>query len=216
MRFVLALLFIVGLSYSSMAQTITIGPRVGVNFATQVITGDDDEYAEWWNDEVKASPGLQAGLVYNIMVSDMFSVQPELLYTRKGYKFTTDDETVIGKYSYLDLPILAKLSLGTGDLKGFVTAGPTLGYWMSGKDTYESDDLNGDVDIDFDNDNDGLEKQFEFGASIGVGMGYNTGAGELNLDVRYGTGFTSVYDSDDKAKLRNSGISISIAYLFGL
>src|SRR5687768_7106752 len=126
-KFLLALLFVVGLGFTSMAQSISIGPRVGVNLGTQVVTGGDSEEEDAWNDEVKAAAGLQIGAVANFMISDMFAIQPEVLYVQKGYKFEEDDMSVVGKYNYLEVPVLAKLSLGTGQLKGFVTAGPTFG-----------------------------------------------------------------------------------------
>jgi hypothetical protein len=211
----LSLMFIIGLSFTSVAQSVTIGPRVGVNFATQVITGDDSQYADDWNDEVKAATGLQLGLVSNFALGQMFSIQPEFLYTQKGYKFEDADRTVTGKYDYIDVPVLAKISLGASELKGFVTAGPTFSYWTSGVDKVESDSFNGDTDVDFDDD-ELIENRFEVGGSIGLGLAYETGVGALNLDVRYGAGFSSVYDSDDDAKLKNSGFSVSIAYLFGL
>lgn len=215
-KLLLALLFVVGLGFTSMAQTISVGPRVGVNFATQKVSGSDDDFADDWNDDVKSNGGLQIGAVANIMVNEMFSIQPELLYVQKGYKFEEDEVSVKGKYGYLEAPILAKISFGTEQLQGFVTAGPTIGYWMSGKDTYEFEGEEEEEEVEFDNDDDGVENRTELGGSIGLGLAYKVGAGALNFDVRYGAGFSSIYDSEDDSKLKNEGISISIAYLFGL
>ncbi|MBC5772924.1 PorT family protein [Pontibacter sp. KCTC 32443] len=212
----LVLLFIVSIGFTSTAQTVSIGPRVGLNFATQVVTGDDSQYADDWNDEVKAATGAQVGLATNFMLGEVFSIQPEFLYTQKGYRFEDADETVTGKYDYIDVPVLAKLSFGSPQLKGFVTAGPTFSYWMGGKDTFESDGMDFSEDIDFDNEDDGIENQFEAGASIGLGLAYLIGTGTFNVDVRYGAGLSSVYDTDDDAKLKNNGVSVSVAYLFGL
>lgn len=215
-KFLMALLFVVGFGFTSMAQSITVGPRVGLNLGTQVVTGGDSEEEDAWNDEVKANTGIQLGAVANFGISELFSLQPELLFVQKGYKFEEDGMSAKGKYSYLEVPVLAKISFGNEQLKGFVTAGPTLGYWLSGKDTFEAGGGEISGDIDFDDDEDGVEKRFEAGASIGVGLAYKVGPGALNFDVRYGAGFTSVYESDDDAKLKNSGISLSVAYLFGL
>jgi hypothetical protein len=217
-KFLLALLFVVGLGFTSMAQTISVGPRLGVNFATQKVSGSDEDFADEWNDQVKSNGGLQVGAVVNVMVNDLFSVQPELLFVQKGFKFEEDELSIKGKYNYLEVPVLAKLSFGTGNVQGFVTAGPTLGYWMSGKDIAEFDGDSDESDVDFGDDEDGIENRAELGANIGVGLAYKLGTGALNFDVRYGAGFSSVYESegDDDAKLKNSGVSISVAYLFGL
>jgi hypothetical protein len=214
-KFILALLFVVGLGFTSMAQTVSFGPRVGVNFGTQKVSGSDEDFAEDWNEQVEYNTGLQVGGVFNLKFNETFSVQPELLFTQKGYKFEDDSESVTGKYDYLELPLLAKISFGAPDFQAFITAGPTFGYWASGKDTFKigGDEFSEDVDFD---DNSLIEKRSEIGGSIGAGFAAALGAGALNFDVRYGAGFSSTYESDDNDKLRNSGISVSVAYLFGL
>ncbi|WP_162425862.1 porin family protein [Pontibacter pudoricolor] len=214
-RFILALLFMLGFGFNSMAQTISVGPRLGVNFGTQKIPGSDADFAKNWNDNAEANTGLQIGGVANIKFNETFSVQPELLFTQKGYKYEGDTRSVTGKYDYLELPVLAKISFGSPDFQGFITAGPTFGYWASGKDTYKIGGSEFSEDVDFDNDN-YIENRSEIGGSIGVGFAAYLGGGSLNFDVRYGAGFSSVYDSSDDDKLKNRGISVSLAYLFSL
>lgn len=214
-KFFLASLFVVGLGFTSMAQTVSFGPRLGANFGTQKVTGSNEDFAEDWNNQVEYNAGLQVGGVVNLKFNETFSVQPELLFTQKGYKFEEDSETVTGKYDYLELPLLAKISFGSPEFQGFITAGPTFGYWASGKDTFEigGDEFSEDVDFD---DNDLIENRSELGGSIGAGFAAYFGAGSLNFDVRYGAGFSSTYESDDDDKLKNRGISVSVAYLFGM
>ncbi|MEJ8757080.1 porin family protein [Pontibacter sp. H259] len=216
MKSIVLLLFCVTCAFTATAQTLTIGPRIGVNLGRQIYDEDDSDLADFWNEEVQMATGLQAGLVTNVKFSDLFSVQPELLYTVKGYKFESNDRIVTGRYDYLDVPVLAKISIGNGPLQGFVTLGPTFSYWMGGENQFETDNGDFTEDINFDDENDGVENQFEAGASLGLGLAYNTGVGALNLDLRYGAGLSSVYDSDDDAKLRNESFGITLAYLFGL
>jgi len=215
MRTLLLLLICVTCAFTATAQSLTIGPRLGVNFGRQIYV-EDSELADFWDDEVEMEPGLQAGLVSNIKISELLSVQPELLYTVKGYKFESPDRTVTGKYDYLDVPVLAKITIGEGPVQGFVTLGPTFSYWMGGENRFKSRNLEFTEDIEFEDDDDGVENRFEAGASLGLGVAFNTGAGAFNLDLRYGTGFTSVYESDDDSKLRNENFGISLAYLFSL
>ncbi|MER2997724.1 porin family protein [Pontibacter populi] len=213
-RFFLAMLFVLGLGFNSMAQTISVGPRLGVNFGTQKVPGSEDNFAKDWNDKVEASTGLQIGGVANIKFNETFSVQPELLFTQKGYKYVSDTRTVTGKYDYLELPLLAKISFGAPDFQGFITAGPTFGYWASGKDTFKIGGREFSEDVDFDDDL--TENRTEVGGSIGAGFAAYLGAGSLNFDLRYGAGFTNTFESDEDGKLKNSGFSVSVAYLFGL
>ncbi|NDK56557.1 porin family protein [Pontibacter fetidus] len=208
----LLLICLIG-TYTATAQTISVGPRLGVNFGIQKVSSSDEDFAKDWNEEVVSAPGLLIGGVVAIKFNETFSVQPELLFTQKGYKFEDDARTVTGKYDYLELPLLAKISFGAPDFQGFITAGPTFGYWASGKDVYKSGGIEFSEDLE---ENGFVEKRSEVGGSIGAGFAAALGAGSLNFDLRYGAGFTSVYESDDDDKLRNSGFNVSVAYLFGL
>ncbi|GHA79048.1 Outer membrane protein beta-barrel domain-containing protein [Pontibacter akesuensis] len=223
------MLSLVCLGYAAEAQTISVGPRVGATFAKINYSGDDADEA---NDQVESVTGLQVGAVANVMLSDMLSFQPEILVVQKGAKEEYSEEDEFGSFStegkvkttYLEVPLLAKLSFGSESLKGFVTAGPSIGYWMSGKvegevsyTDFDGEQVTETVDekIDFDEDED--YNRTELGASVGVGLAYKIGAGSLNLDVRYGFGLSSVYDfEEDDVKERNRVLGVSLAYLFSL
>ncbi|MBC5772923.1 PorT family protein [Pontibacter sp. KCTC 32443] len=209
-KFLLALLFVVGLGFTSMAQSISVGPRVGATFAKISIAGDDsDEF----NEEIKSNAGVQIGAVANVMINDMFSIQPELLLVQKGFKVGEDGDFMKVKTNYLELPVLAKVNFGTEELHGFVTAGPTAGYLMNGKMKMEFDGEEEEEDLEFEDE----DNRLELGASFGVGLGYKVGAGTLNLDVRYGLGISSLYETEgDEEKTRNRVFGVSVAYLFGL
>ncbi len=235
-KFLLAILFVVGLGFTSMAQTISVGPRVGATFST-IKTDEDEEGVE-----TESITGLQIGGVLNVGLNDYFSIQPELLYVQKGSKATmsfsenfeggeyTFDGSAEAKLSYLELPILAKASFGNENLKGFITAGPTFGYWLNGKmkvnatERYSDDfsefeeSYSEQYDVDFDNDDDGEENRFETGASFGAGLGYKLGAGMLNIEARYTLGLSSINETseEDDTKSKNRVFGISVAYLFSL
>lgn len=143
----------------------------------------------------------------------MFSIQPELLYAQKGFKMEEAGDKMTFRANYLNVPVLAKIAFGPEALKGFITAGPAVSYWMSGKSKYESGGETENEGYDFDD----TDNRLDLGASIGVGVGYGVGAGTVNLDVRYGFGLSSVYDGgdDDDSKLKNRVLGVSVAYLFG-
>ncbi len=89
------------------AQEVKFGAKAGVNFAS--ITGDG-------TDDVKSRISFHVGGVAEIMISENFSVQPELLYTSIGakdeYSESFAGETVefkeVYKLDYISLPIMAK------------------------------------------------------------------------------------------------------------
>lgn len=208
--------------YTSFAQSVSFGPRVGVNLATQKgVGGDNKDAREDFNETVKSNTGLQAGVVLNLAVNDLLSFQPELLFSQKGFKVEESDGGVnmelVRKASYLEVPVLAKFTFGSEALRGFATMGPYAGYWLGGNESFRVNSTEINEDVDFDNED---YNRLDVGGSFGVGMAYQLGAGALNLDVRYSLGLSDVnkYDSngrDGEPKLTNRVFGISLAYLFG-
>ncbi|MCF8245042.1 MAG: PorT family protein [Saprospiraceae bacterium] len=192
------------------AQTLGLGVRGGVNIATSEIRQKIDD--SWDTDVKDYIVGVNAGLVVEIGVSDMFSIQPEVNYLQKGYKTTIENSTKQEFKTYLnyvEMPILLKGKFGAGDLKFNALLGPTFGYAFDGK--IKSDD--GDTDIDFDKSN---IKQYDIGGMAGIGLGYDVYPGTVFLDARLGWGFTNLDDSDnsDNFKWRNRGFNIGIGYIY--
>jgi hypothetical protein len=222
LRAALIVVAILGMTYTSLAQNITFGPRVGVNLASQkAVGGDAKDEREEFNETVKYNAGIQAGAVVNVAVNDLFSFQPELLFSQKGFKVKEseggDSFELVRKASYLEVPVLAKFTFGTETLTGFSTMGPYAGYWMGGNESVKFNSTEMSEDIDFDKDD---YNRLDVGASFGVGLAYKMGAGALNLDIRYNFGLSDVnkYDGngrDGDPKLSNRVFGISLAYLFG-
>ena len=208
-KFLLALLFAVGMVSTSIAQSVSFGPRVGATFSKISLSdGEDDEM----EDEFKYNPGLQFGAVANFAVSELVSIQPELLFIQKGFKMGDSDAYIKGKSNYIEVPVLAKISFGSEQVKGFVTGGPTAGYLVSGKSSIKFGDNEVNTDYEFEDE----DNRMEFGASFGVGLAYGLGAGALNLDVRYGFGLTNLYEVESgESKSKNRVLGVSVAYLFG-
>lgn len=219
-----------GMAVAAEAQSVSLGPRVGANFATIRAVGGDDDYRKEFNDEMEYSTGAQFGAIVNFGVSNMFSIQPEVLYAQRGFEANASlleddpmgDVSVKVKMNYLEVPVLAKIAFGGENLKAFVTAGPSVGYWMNGKVKSSFAGEEEEEDIEFQDDyEDGMKQnRLDLGASVGVGMAYRLGAGFLNLDVRYGHGLSDMtkYEDerpDDEPKNSNRTIGVSLAYLFG-
>ena len=190
------------------AQT-TFGIRGGVNLASVSISDDGEDFS------YDRTVGITIAMLAEMGMSESFSIQPELHYIQKGFGvdidflgYTISNEA---KLNYLELPIHAKYKFGSGGVGGYLLAGPTLGYALSG--TVESCE-NGICDkesIEFDED-DGF-KRFEIGMSIGAGVTINQ---NIIIDVRYTMGLTNLNEDDfDDIKASNNGIQIGVGYMFG-
>ncbi|QNF32028.1 PorT family protein [Adhaeribacter swui] len=198
------------LSFASQAQ---IGVKLGANLSN--LAGDlQDE------DNFQNKLGFVGGITYNIpLSSDNFvSIQPELLYSQKGYKrsdFTTTNAATgqqlryEGKvnYSYLDLPILLKINAGPV----FFEAGPQFSYLLSIKDNTEVTDVASGIDFESYNriDKDPLA-EFEVGYAAGVGVQIPLG---LTLNVRYNGSVSALAKDDNRDELANGRHSVYQATL---
>ncbi|HEY4651612.1 MAG TPA: porin family protein, partial [Pontibacter sp.] len=178
----LLFIFSIMLAGATAAQAQSgIGIRGGANLSN--LSGDlrnEDNFENKW--------GFHGGITYNIAIVDnFFSIQPELLYSQKGFK-NADTEFEVGglkyrrtgkvNYNYLDLPVLAKIKAGPLYFEG----GPQASYLLNVNNetkTYLNDELQSSTR---DNkDKEGL-KEFEFGYAAGVGLALGN---SLNLGVRY-------------------------------
>lgn len=224
--FSLALLATIG--FTCQAQTFI--PKAGVSFSN--VAFQNTQAGQ------KATTGFLVGAGFNFpMDTDgFFSIQPELLYIQKGYQsqWSTSSKTTDANIhlNYLEIPILAKLSFGSESLKGYINAGPSIGFGMGGKankttfDGTKTTSVTGSVKFGpqplMANSNDVyVDNQTDFGLQFGGGIGYQVGPGSLLLDVRYGLGMTNLYNLGDKQsaganKSQNRVLALSLGYAIPL
>ncbi len=194
------------------SQSLSFGIRTGINSATVNV---EDESG--LNVEPESRTGLDIGLMLEIGLTEDFSIQPEIHYMQKGFEqvfeILGDEFESELSLNYLEIPILAKYSFGSETVRGFVNAGPSLGYALSGK-TIES--FNGDkeeTDLDFE------EEEFsrlDFSFALGGGIGFKTGPATIFVDVRYLLGLSNLDDSENDTTVRNRGLGFAVGAMFPL
>jgi len=180
----------------SYAQDLKFGVKAGLNLTNAV--GDDAE-------DVDMKAGLYFGGFMNVSLNDRLSFQPELLYSRQGWKVNEDSDETTVKLSYLNIPMLLKMSLG-GSNKIHVYAGPQLGFLLDAEADYDNDMGSGTEDMnDFISD---LDLSINFGLSFDV-------SDNMSLDIRYNRGLSKVMDVEGvDFKAYNSGFQLGAAYTF--
>lgn len=214
--------FIIATASVANAQS-GLGIRVGANLSN--VEGDFQN-----EDLFENKLGFHAGLTYNIpIVGEFFSVQPELLYSNKGYKNGEEEYTIPlindtyrreGKtnMNYLDLPILAKIKAGPI----YFEAGPQASYLLSVNnetELYRNDELQSSETSEVDRDD---MKKFEIGYAAGLGLTTSKG---LSIGVRYNGSFNDFgdfnpddYEGDignDLSNARNSVFMLTVGFTFG-
>ena len=202
---------------------VEFGLTGGVNLAT--INGEPIE-----GSTVKMKPGFNVGMLANIGINKIFSIQPEFLFTVKGADMNnkaefveTDDvgdaivmkveKNISAKLNYLELPILAKLQLSNG-LNFY--GGPYLSYLISAK-------ITGSMSLQID----GMpifQKTFSETSTEGlnpvdggfvVGAGYKLKNG-LGFSVRYTKGLRNLLsEKATDSVTSNAVVAVNINYTFG-
>jgi hypothetical protein len=175
------------------------GIKGGLNVSNLYVDDVDDENARF---------GFNVGLYAQLFSSEVFAIQPELLYSTKGTR-TTYDNLLMGEgdakfnLNYLEVPVLAVIKLGSAAEIHF---GPYWGYLLGA-----NIDVDGDTDTFDELDRDSF-RSWDFGLAGGLGLNF----GSTQIGVRYSKGLRKLADSDDAEALvgdaKNSCAQLYIAF----
>lgn len=211
---------------TSYAQGVRLGLRAGANYSN---LAGNIQNENTYNNKF----GFLGGVMLNADVTGdgFFSIQPEILYSQKGFenKPTEYTSTLLGvgytekregrvNYNYLDVPVLLKVNAGGLILE----AGPQYSYLLSANDETKvtrTRQPNGTPTVsEAQNKKDvsGFNRS-ELGYVAGVGYQADNG---LSLNLRYTGAFSDFVKSDngsyfngDLANARHSAFQLSLGYL---
>ncbi len=186
-QFSVFLIFILNINISN-AQTY-FGFKVGTNFSN--INGD--------NDLKGVKFGMHVGAVTEIQISDLFSLQPELLYSKLG---SQDKNNKSLKYNnnYIVIPIMVKYFINNVIS---IDLGPQVGYLLFAKSSNgweEWTDIKKDLNT------------FDYGINLGASYEMDNG---MNINIRYNYNFANIYKADIlNLDANNTVIQLSLGYKF--
>ncbi|GAA4306811.1 porin family protein [Nibribacter koreensis] len=227
-------LFLWCLALGTQAQNpLQVGLKAGGNYSN--LAGDASAYTNsrqsnslyLRTDKVGGMFGLQAGVFLALPLSDRFSLQPEVLYSGKGYSFTqsrqsveTFGDQVEEEYKfrshYLDVPLLAQARVGSF----YLEAGPALSFLVAAKE-----DLTQTFSYPEWSEKTTEERHTSTSSTAGtrrVSLGYALGAGYalpngVGIGLRYSGDFTSLAENEyngETPNVRNSVVQVSLSYIF--
>ena len=177
------------LIFQVQAQSIGVGIKGGGNLASLRNTGT--------NNDISYKLKFHGGLMFNFGLSNLVSVQPEVVYSQKGFEYKTSGVSAEGKANYIDVPLLLKINAGSLFFEG----GPQVSFLAASKIK------NGTTETDTKN----WTKSTAFG--IAAGIGFQSASG-LSLGLRYQTdlsqSFVRVLNQPSEA--RNLVFQLSLGY----
>jgi hypothetical protein len=186
-------------------ERMAVGAQVGYSRAD--LTGQA-------SDLVESRQGAVTGVYLHLPLNRLLSVRPEILFSLKGgttlaqVSGSSTIALVDIELAYLELPLLARLTLPRGRFRPAVFGGPSAGLQIgcdfliiimpadSVRRTCGEDDITG-------------VREWDLGWIAGAAIEMHLPRTTLALQGRYSTGFRSVLENVD---LRNRGMAV----LFGL
>ncbi len=157
------------------------GLKGGVNFANVLLAPDLPA-----GFSKSGRTGFLGGAFAQARLSDLFSVQLEAFYTQKGFEVSSAAGKATYRLDYLEFPLTAKATFGTGPLRPYLFAGPNVGYRLSA-----------DVDTGVGSgDFRDTTRTTDIGVDFGTGVTYRLSGGTgLLLEGRYSVGLVNIFST---------------------
>lgn len=191
------------LFFSMQAQTTAaFGAKVG--WINSKFLGEDA-------DNQNNKSGLSAGVFLNITSgNEIIGFQPELLFSQKGSDFQVGNIREDYRLSYIEVPMLLKVSVPISSLRPNIFAGPYASFKVSETYTY-TEVLTGATLTGEDN-----TKSIDYGAIFGAGLDVNLSSAIITVDGRYNLGLQELEDADEPKDIKNGSFSFNVGIAFKL
>ena len=183
----IAFLIIIAVCGLSQVRAQNFGVKAGYNYST--LSGETSSIST-----IEGLSGFYIGGLVELPISNMLSIQPELIFSRQGVdlrqglknlSIRTDTSEI--RLDYLNIPVMAKVNLGPIFLEG----GVQFGFLVS-KPKVDSYIANVYLRNLLDKDSYNF---FDFGVGAGLGVKLNQ---HFFVETRYTYSLTNVFDPNDK------------------
>jgi hypothetical protein len=197
---------------------IAIVPKIGVTRASlRTTTARQD---------LQAISGIIGGVGVNVPVNQVWSLQPEVLYLQKGFRKGPDQ---MFRHTYLEIPLLLKVSLPGKGLIHYLTGGPSAGLLLSSH-YQEANGTNSllkgrnlaiqvNETLATNAEQRSVFHKAELGIHLGAGASCPLGTGRALLELRYGQSLTDFFSMGSTActtRFTNRAIGLALGYCLPL
>lgn len=205
------LMLLAFISVGAFAQ-ISWNAKVGLNLSNYL--KDDDA-------KVKAGFNIGAGMEYSF--TEIWSIQPSLLFTTKGARTKMGDYKVTSNPMYLEIPVMGAARFNVAPNTNIViSAGPYFACGVGGKNSMKIEggtikyDVFGDSNIQIGDESIQAKGLKRFDAGLGIGVACELSSLVIGLNTEFGFVKLSDYANwkGHEQSPRNMNVSISLGYKF--
>ena len=189
MKKISLLALIVATSTVVFAQSPKFGLKGGLNVSTLT-----DVPGLNWSNRI----GLHAGALAHIHITPQIGIQPEVVYSGQGAKYTINGEEHTLGLDYINIPVQLQYMFDNGFR---IQTGPQLGLLINTKDKVNGQNSQFFSSEDFKSTD----------VSWTFGLGYLTYSG-LGIDGRYNLGLTNINDAGTNS-LKNNVFQVGLFYM---
>lgn len=192
---------------TSINAQVRFGVKAGGNFSHLYTSGSSQGIN---SDQYKGRFGYHFGGVMEYSFSNIFSIQPELMYLHQGANLKKENSFGIKDghvtLNNLQLPVNLKAAWNTNKARLFVYAGPYIGYNMYGKVVGKT----GSESVD--------HKLFSKGSNMerwdyGVGFGIGAEINKFTMTLGNQIGMHDI-SGEKKGRMKAGNITLSLGYFF--
>jgi hypothetical protein len=198
-------------SFINAQSDLSFGPIGGLNIST--FNGKDANQLG----NLSSKTGVYIGGFLNYRFSELFALQPEVVYTMKGADATVNINDVNANLTYsanyIEIPVLLKFYIpisGARTVKPSLYVGPAFAFNVSSNVTVSANNQTQTVDMS------SSTKGFDFGVAFGGGVGFVLGKDLLDISVRYTLGITTTDNSPSNLSVTNGVFAIIAGFAFGI
>lgn len=207
--------------FTSFAQTVRFGIKVGLNLSNQVLNG----YAIYGMAKNQSTPGFNIGGIADFAFAD-FSIQPGLFFTTKGEEIPSHPNEISQNGSiyyvfppttytlnYIEVPVNIIYNAHVSSLISIqIGAGPYFGYGISASRKTPSAQANDSFD---DSPGPGAHyRNPDFGLNFLTGLELKK---RYLINAQYSLGYANVsniHNAYPASDIKNRVFSLSAGYLF--
>jgi hypothetical protein len=184
----IAMMTAIMIAGTATAQNVNFGIKGGLNLSN--ISQDG-------NSGFDQKAGYHFGILTHIHFTDRFALQPEIVYSVQGAKYTIGNVDTHINLDYVNVPVMFQYMFDNGFR---LQAGPQVSFLNKAKSRTN------DVNTDFKNN----FETIDFG--IGMGVGYVHPPSGFGIDARYNMGLGNI--NKNGADAYNRVIQLGVFYLF--